>query len=246
MTDELEKLRSQIDSTDNKIVELLKNRMSLSAAVAGVKAREGLPVYVPEREAQLLRRIEMCSGEELAPYIRAVYSAILSASREYQTEKLKNIILVGMPGCGKSSVGKLLAEKLGKAFYDTDCLIEEIADCTIPEILENSGEAMFRETEHKMLTELMKVRGAVIATGGGTVLREDNRELLRRDSVIIWLKRDVDLLPTEDRPISKMVPLEELYRQRAPIYASLADYEIDNDCGSPEAAADKLISVVKL
>lgn len=242
----LESLRGRIDATDEKIIELLRERMSISAEIANFKMCHGIEVHAPEREKQLLERVSSLAGVELLPYITEIYDAVLSRSREYQLSKMKNIVLVGMPGCGKTSVGSAAARILGKKFYDTDVIIEEKAACTIPEIFASCGEASFRETEHTVIEELSAVRASVIATGGGSVLREVNRRLLGKNSVVVWLKRELAELSVDGRPLSLSVPAEELYRQRAPIYEELADIVIDNDCESPELTAQKLVEVLKL
>ncbi len=243
---ELELLREKIDSTDERIIALLQERMTLSAAVARFKMRRGMEIYAPEREKQLMERVDAIAGDALSGYITAIYDVILAQSREYQRDRMKNLILIGMPGCGKTTVGKAAAEMLGRDFYDTDSLIEEKAGCGIPEIFASSGEEAFRELEHEALRGLSGVRASVIATGGGTVLRADNRELIRKNSVTVWLRRDLVALSCDGRPVSQSVPLEELYERRAPLYAASADIVVENDCESPAATAEKLIGTVHI
>lgn len=242
----LEFLRDRIDETDEKIIELLRERMSISAEIANFKLYHGMEVYVPEREKQLLERVSGLAGAELSSYISEIYDTVLSRSREYQLSRMQNLILIGMPGCGKTTVGSAVAQILGKKFYDTDAIIEEKTACTIPKIFASLGEASFRETEHSVIEELSAVRASVIATGGGAALREDNRLLLGKNSLVVWLKRELAELPVDGRPLSLTAPAEELYRQRAPIYEELADVVIDNDCESPELTAQKLVEVLKL
>lgn len=243
---ELESLRDRIDETDAKITSLLRERMELSTEVARVKIQRGMEICVPEREKKLIERVSELAGEKLSPYITAIYGAVLEQSREYQRDIMKNIVLIGMPGCGKTTVGKAVAEKLGREFYDTDSLVEEKAGCTVPAVFASSGEAAFRELEHDVLAELTTVRASVIATGGGSILRADNREFIGKNSVTVWLRRDLSELSVDGRPISLAVPVEELYAQRAPLYAGAADIIVDNDCESPEATAQKLIEVLKI
>lgn len=245
MNCELERLRREIDDTDEKITKLLKKRMALSAEVAKLKARFGMEIYVPEREKQLLSRITDMAGEQYAKRIKAIYETILAQSRDYQEQLLKNIILIGMPGCGKTSVGRAAAEKLGRDFFDTDSMVEKLAGCGIPELFSERGEEHFRELEHCAVEKAVSHKGAVIATGGGTVLREDNRELLKNNSVIIWLKRDLDTLPVEGRPLSMSGSLEDMFVKRAPLYGMISDITLENDCLDPEETAEKLIGVIK-
>ena len=147
--------------------------------------------------------------------------------------QMENIILVGMPGCGKSTVGKLLAEKYGKTFADADALIEEIAGMSIPAIFAKGGETAFRDWETKALEQLGKQSGLVIATGGGCVTRERNYPLLHQNGQIFWLQRNPDLLPSEGRPLSQTTKMRDMYAIREPMYARFADRIIDNN-GSVE------------
>ena len=143
--------------------------------------------------------------------------------------QMENIVLVGMPGCGKSTVGKALAEKLGKAFVDADETIVELAGKPIPEIFADDGEEIFRAWETKALETIGKASGLVIATGGGCVTKDRNYPLLHQNGTIYWLKRDLDKLPTDGRPLSQANKLADMYAKRQPLYAAFADRIIDND-----------------
>lgn len=147
--------------------------------------------------------------------------------------QMENIILVGMPGCGKSTVGKLLAEKLGKQFVDADEELVKTFGKSIPDIFAEEGEAGFREKETQILRELGKKSGLVIATGGGCVTQERNYPLLHQNGTIFWLKRDIAALPTDGRPLSQSNKLEEMYSIRKPMYEAFADFSVDNN-GGPE------------
>lgn len=137
--------------------------------------------------------------------------------------KLKNIVLIGMPGCGKSTAGKMLSEKLSRTFIDTDEIIVKNSEITIPEIFSLYGENEFRKREHEAAKEAGKVSGAVIATGGGIITREENYYPLHQNSYIIWLQRDTSLLPLDGRPVSQQNDINELYKKRAPLYEKFAD-----------------------
>ena len=149
---------------------------------------------------------------------------------------MQNIILIGMPGCGKSTVGKQVAALCCKQFVDADGQIEKVAGKSIPAIFKDDGEEAFRALETQVLAELGKRSGLVIATGGGCVTQERNLPLLRQNGRIFYLKRDIEKLPTEGRPISQAKPPEELYRQRKARYEAFADRIIDNN-GAVEVAA---------
>ena len=156
--------------------------------------------------------------------------------------QMENIVLIGMPGCGKSTVGAILAEKSGKQFVDADARLKELAGCPIPEIFATQGEAAFRALETQVLRELGKESGLVIATGGGCVTREENHSLLRQNGQIFCLERNLDSLPTEGRPLSKATDLEQMYRIRKPLYQRFADHHIDNS-GTPQEAADRILRI---
>ena len=158
--------------------------------------------------------------------------------------KMENIVLIGMPGSGKSTVGKLLSSQLGKEFADADSAIIEKAGISIPEIFEQRGEEWFRAIESEVLAELGKRSGLVIATGGGCVTREENYPLLHQNGTIFCLDRDISCLPTDGRPLSQKGQLEEMYRIRNPLYHRFADHHID--CNhTPEAAAAQILQILE-
>jgi len=161
----------------------------------------------------------------------------------------ENVFLVGLMGAGKTSVGKLLAKRLGKEFFDCDHEVEEATGVKISVIFEIEGEAGFRARESKMLLDLAKRRNALIATGGGAVLSPDNRKLLAESGIVIYLRaapvdlwrrtrhdRQRPLLKTEDR----MARLEQLFGERDRLYREIADIIVDTGNQSLGALATKL------
>lgn len=156
-------------------------------------------------------------------------------------QQMKNIILIGMPGCGKSTIGKLLAENLCKRFVDADQEIERSKGCTIPEIFASQGEDAFRQIETATLEKLGKQSGLVIATGGGCVTRDVNYSLLRQNGTIIWVQRDINQLPTNGRPLSRQQKLEDMYRIREPMYRRFSDIAVQNQ-GTPQSTAEIILS----
>lgn len=159
-------------------------------------------------------------------------------------DKMENIALIGMAGCGKSTVGKLLAEQTGKQFVDADEEIVKLAGKSIPELFAEEGEEAFRTYETHVLAELGKQSGLVIATGGGCVTRERNYPLLHQNSRIIWLKRDSALLPTDGRPLSQKTAPAVLHEQRKPLYAAFADAAVEND-HTPEECVKRIVAALE-
>ena len=153
---------------------------------------------------------------------------------------MDNITLIGMPGSGKSTIGRIIADALGKELIDADARIVEKAGCTIPEIFANQGEAAFRAIETAVLEEIGKLSGKVIATGGGCVTRPENYSLLHQNGHIFWLQREISLLPTDGRPLSQSTKLVDMYRIRKPLYAQFADHSIDSNQTPKDAASDIL------
>ena len=148
-----------------------------------------------------------------------------------------NIVLVGMPGCGKTTVGRELARLSGKPFVDLDEEIVRRADKPIPEIFRAEGEETFRELEAQVLADVCAQSGQVIATGGGAVLQAENRVSMRRTGRVYFLRRGLEELPTDGRPLSQKGSLEEMYRVRKPLYSAAADAVIDNSVALEATAA---------
>ncbi len=194
----------------------LKTPLILDAKELGINSSNGLTMLV----AQAVKSAEQFLGEEIPEgKIDSVYESLL--------KERKNIVLVGMPGSGKSTVGKMLSEKLSREFLDTDEMIVQKTGRTIPEIFAEKGEDYFREVESECVKEAGKQMGLVIATGGGAVLRKENRDALRQNSVVIFLERDVLSLETEGRPLSSSEEkLKKMYEIRYPIYKAVSDFTV--------------------
>ena len=154
--------------------------------------------------------------------------------------QMQNFVLIGMPGCGKSTVGKLLAEKTGRKFADSDEMIVKLAGKSIPEIFAQDGEAVFRDWETRALAELGKQSGLVIATGGGCVTKARNYDLLHQNGEIFWIQRALTNLETDGRPLSQQGNLAEMFRIRHPLYLKFSDCSIGND-KTPEDAVSQIL-----
>ena len=136
-----------------------------------------------------------------------------------------NLNLLGL----REPVATALGERLGRPVLDADQVIAEQAGMSIPEIFARQGEAGFRALETRVLAELGKRSGILLATGGGCVTRAENYPLLHQNGTIFWLQRSLDALPTQGRPISQTTPLDALFAQREPLYRRFADRIIDNN-----------------
>ena len=158
------------------------------------------------------------------------------------TRQMQNIILIGMPGCGKTTVGGILAQKTGKTFYDADALICQLAGRSIPEVFQEEGEDGFRRWETEALRQLGQLSGAVIATGGGCVTRAENYPLLHQNGTIFWLQRDIGLLPTDGRPLSQKNNLAQMYETRKPLYQAFSHRIVCND-GAAEETAGHILQI---
>ena len=157
---------------------------------------------------------------------------------------LTNLILCGMPGSGKSSLGALCAQQLGRTFVDLDTEIEKAAGCSIPEIFQKEGEEGFRRRETEALRHFSREKGLVLATGGGTVLREENQGLLRQNGLCVWVRRPLENLPTEGRPLSQggLAKLQAMYQAREPLYRKVSQAILENT-GTLQEGAEKLREV---
>ena len=158
-------------------------------------------------------------------------------------KEMENIVLIGMPGCGKTRIARALGEKLGRPVLEADEEIEREAGMSIPEIFRLEGEEGFRKRETRVLSELGKRSGAILSTGGGCITREENYPLLHQNGVILWRKRDISLLSRKGRPISLSRDLGELYVERAPLYERFADHIIE-ETDTVEEAVEKILEVL--
>ena len=195
----------------------LRTALLLEARERGLPCSCGLPMLV----AQAWRAEELFTGSAIpADTVEAVLAGL--------TAQLENVVLIGMPGCGKSTVGRALARRQGKAFLDLDRLIEERAGKSIPAIFAQEGEDAFRTLESWAVREAGARTGCVISTGGGVVTRAENCAPLRQNGVIIHLTRPLDRLPTAGRPVSQSTDLQTLWERRRGLYAAFADRTVDN------------------
>ncbi len=208
-----------------------KTKLLADADKRGIRTVNGLRMLVVQ--AAVASELWGCSAYD-AKRCAAIEAAIRLGE--------ENLWLVGMPGVGKTTVGGLLGEALGRPFVDLDAEIERVAGMPIPEIFRTRGEAGFREIEAEAAITASRGRGTVIATGGGTVLRDANRRAMRESGTVVWLQRDLSRLPTAGRPLSEAKGVEKLYAEREPIYRAAAHLEVDaNLLAGAEAVAEHVI-----
>ncbi len=209
-----------------------RTRLLLDAEARGIRCEGGLPMLV----AQAKCAAERFTGEALPD------SRCEEILRRLRWE-MENIILIGMPACGKSTVGRLLASKLSRPFFDADTEIVRRLGCNIPTFFAREGEAAFRRVEAEVLAELGKRSGCVIATGGGCVTREENYDSLHQNGVMIWLKRTLSELSAEGRPVSQSTDIRELYARRRPLYERFADYSIES-AATPQETTQRALELL--
>lgn len=222
-----------------KVLDLIYNPartlLLLDAAKLGIDCINGLTMLV----AQAVRAAEVFTGKKIPDEkIDKVYETILNNQ--------KNIVFIGMPGCGKSTVTALLAERTGRPCVDTDAVVEKCGE-KIPEIFEKYGQAEFRDREEKAVRTVAKEQGQIIATGGGAILREANRIALRENSTVVFLNAPLEKLATGGRPLSAggISALEKMYEERLPLYLETADVTVDVD-PNPEVTVRRILECVSL
>ena len=198
----------------------LSSRLVLDARQRGIPAQGGLYMLV----TQAALASELFTGKRCEQNtVDAVYSHLLREKR--------NLILIGMPGCGKTSVGQEAARRMGRSFIDLDDCIAAKAGKTIPDIFSEDGETVFRDMESQLVRDIAIETGLVIATGGGCVMRPENMERLRQNGCLFLLDRPIEqLLPTADRPLSdSFEKLRALHHQRQKLYRDAADEVIPTE-----------------
>ena len=210
----------------------LRSQLLLDAESLGILSANGLKMLV----AQAARASSLFLGQDVSG------SQIENISHELHASK-ENIVLIGMPGVGKTSTGEALAKLLNYPWIDTDFLIKQRAHCEAATYLQTHGEAAFRHLEHEVIQEISSMSGSVISCGGGVVVTPSNYQLLRQNSKLVYLTRPFEELALAGRPLSQSIGIQKLAAERLPLYEAWAD--VTFSClGSPDADAKGLLDTL--
>ncbi len=209
-----------------------RTALLLQAEELGIPCAGGLSMLV----AQARRSSELFTGAVMD-------DGVLERVERTVQDRLRNIVLIGMPGSGKTTIAAALSRTLGREAVEADDLISQKAGMSIPEIFAQSGEEGFRALETEVLAEQGKRSGIILSTGGGCVTRSENYPLLHQNGVIFCLTRALSKLPTDGRPISQSTDLAQLYARREPLYRRFADVMVSND-GAPEDTLHTIMEVL--
>ena len=207
----------QLAAVIDVIYNPARTALLLEAEALGIPAFNGLPMLVAQA-AESSRIWGLCRDPE------AETKRILPLLRREQ----ENIILIGMPGCGKSTMARMLGQRLRRPVYDSDKEVEKEIGCSIPDFFAREGEEAFRRIETRVLTRLGALSGIVLATGGGAVTRPENYPLLHQNGTIVRIRRPLSQLSSKGRPLSQSRNVDELYRERAAAYERFADLTVDS------------------
>ena len=220
----------RLEGVVDAVYNPLRTNLVLAARERGIPAQGGLYMLAAQAvyAGALFRGCQAAQAD-----IDLAYRTVL--------RQVENIVLIGMPSAGKTTVGQLLARRTGKKFTDTDTLAEQRIGMTIADYFRTSGEEAFRAREQETVAEVSAAGGQIIATGGGAILRRENLTALRRNGLLVFLDRPIEqLTATVDRPLaSDREALRRRYEERYALYRATADVYIKND-GSPEEAADQI------
>lgn len=206
-----------------------RTALLLQAEHLGIPCENGLSMLV----AQAKRACELFTDS-------AISDEVIEDIRSQVALSTENIVLVGMPGCGKTTVGTILSDKLCRPLVDSDEEIKSRTGRAPSEIIREDGERAFRLIETQVLMDICKESGKVIATGGGAVTVPENRDLLRQNGVVVYIERDLSLLATDDRPLSSDLP--QLFNKREPMYKAFSDVSVDGNTDA-QLVAERIIKL---
>ena len=222
---------SNLSGAIDAVYNPLRTKLVIKAQKRGIRSEGGLYMLV----AQAVRASEIFIDTKYDEKITdKIYRKIL--------REKENVVLIGMPASGKSTIGRILEKKLGKKGFDSDKIIEKNAKKSIPDIFREDGEAVFRDMEAEVISKLSDECGIIISTGGGSILRGENVDNLKKNGRLYFIDRPLSqLIPTVNRPLASTAEdIEKRFNERYGIYSAVADVRIDAN-GSAPMAADKII-----
>lgn len=249
---DLETTRKEIDQIDTELLKLFQDRLQKVLTIAKIKEKTGKSIFDPAREKIVLdKALQQINDDEFKPYVTSFVHSVMDICKACQKDHIQqSIFLIGMPGAGKTTVGRALARREGMEFYDLDALIQEKANKSIQNIIIHDGEEAFRQYEYEVLKDIVEMKGAsVVATGGGTILSEASSQLMRDNGLVVFLHRDVtqilDDLDMEIRPLLKesIEYIFRLYEERYPLYEKVSHVKVLN-AGTVEDAVDQIAAAL--
>jgi len=209
----------------------LRSALVLQAKGRGIAYASGLNMLVAQAKA----------SQELFFGTRVDDELIEKISSEIE-EKLSNVVLIGMPGCGKTTVGKELACQMKMSFCDIDQTIERETQKSVEKIFSEDGEKVFRDWENRIIKQVCQKSGQVIATGGGSILNEENASVLAQNGFVVWMKKEINELSLAGRPLSQSREnLIRMSNERSPLYRRWCDIQIDATGKKPDEISRQII-----
>lgn len=233
----LQEVRQKIDTLDKQLIETFEERLNVVLEVAKIKEESHGRIYEPQREEIVKEHaVEHLKNKDLSSYALTFIQSVMDISKTYQKNHMQqHIFLIGMPGAGKTTVGKALAQDEGMEFFDLDAVIQEKTHKSIQNIIIYYGDEAFRDYEYEAIKDIVSTKApSVIATGGGTVLSEKTVNLMRDSGYVVFIHRDVtqilDDLDMEIRPLLKesIEYIFRLYEERYPLYEKVSDLKVVN------------------
>ena len=233
----LQESRQKIDAINKELIRLFEERLSIVVDIARYKEEHQMQIHDAKREEEVLNlAVTSLNNPDLEDYAKEFMGEVIRICKEYEKNHIhQHIFLIGMPGAGKTTIGKALAQTLGLEFFDVDTEIQERTGKSIQNIIIHDGEDEFHQLELEVIQELVSHKKAsVIATGGGTVLCDETAALMRESGYVVLIQRDVkqilDDLDMEIRPLLKesIEYIFRLYEERQPIYERVSHIKIEN------------------
>ena len=233
----LQESRQKIDAINKELIRLFEERLSIVVDIAKYKEEHQMQIHDAKREEEVLNlAVTSLNNPDLEDYAKEFMGEVIRICKEYEKNHIhQHIFLIGMPGAGKTTIGKALAQTLGLEFFDVDTEIQERTGKSIQNIIIHDGEEEFHQLELEVIRDLVSHKKAsVIATGGGTVLCDETAALMRESGYVVLIQRDVkqilDDLDMEIRPLLKesIEYIFRLYEERQPIYERVSHIKIEN------------------